>query len=261
MTIKNDMHFIFDGQRSTDYGIINVVVSASGMQEEGFVADHSVIEESIPYNDIPYYKRTEKTPFTLNLQLAFVEDFSEEKLRKVAKWLTGQSFYKELYFSKNIDKRYFVKYIGSSSLVHNNINQGYINITFRSIGPYTYSPVLTEGPYDIAPNSTGVEFVFNNKGDMNSYPLIEIEKIGNGSIEIINYSGIDNVSFKLNNLSDGEFITVDSETEDIVSNLPENPHFDDMEGKFMILTPYNNYIKVIGGCKISFKYRSTFSLI
>lgn len=240
-------------------GLINVNLN-SGMLEEQLMSEQSITEEKIRHNDTPYFIGVERSPFSVEFSFAFEDNFDEEKLRVITNWLGNQPYYKELYFSNNIDRRYFVIYNESPKLIHNALEQGYITINMRSISPYTYSPVIAGGQYDLSVNSgNGSEIMIQNLGNMNTAPVIEIEKVGNGEIEIINYSNSENSNFRLTSLVDREKVIIDCEKEDISSDIPLTYHFDHVYGRYPSFVRGLNLLKVKGNCKITFKYRYIFN--
>ncbi|WP_425472249.1 hypothetical protein [Saccharibacillus brassicae] len=89
-------------------------------------------------------------------------------------------------------------------------------------------------------------------------PTLEIEKVGNGSIEIVNYSGVSGNSFKLSNLVNGEKVTVDCLNEEVTSNIPLIYHFDDVSGEYPSLVPGDNFVRIVGNCNVVWKYQCVF---
>nr|WP_251035388.1 phage tail domain-containing protein [Paenibacillus sp. ISL-20] len=225
------------------------------MQEESFLPEQTIKEVTIRGRDTPYFIETERRPFTISLSFVFENDFDDEQLFRVANWLGNQHYYKPLYFSDNIDKWYYVLYTGGASLLHNTLKQGYIQIQMRSLSPYTYSPIYESNIYDLSTNAFGgTEITIENKGNKLCKPVTVIEKVGNGSIKIVNMSNRGN-TFEVINLVNDEIITIDSDKEDIVSDIPLTYHFDDSFGPFPYFVPGMNYLMIHGNCKIKFKYQ------
>lgn len=240
-------------------GLINVNLN-SGMLEEQLMSEQSITEEKIRHNDTPYFIGIERSPFSIEFSFAFEDTFDDQKINEITNWLGNQPYYKELYFSNNIDRRYFVMYNDSPKLIHNSLKQGYITISMRSISPYTYSPVMVYGQYDLSTNSqTGFDITIENLGNMSTLPVIEIEKVGNGDIEIINYSNAENSSFKLSSLVDREKVIIDCQKEDILSDIPLTYHFDHIIGDYPSFVQGLNFLQVKGNCKITIKYRCIFN--
>ncbi|MBX4147498.1 phage tail domain-containing protein [Paenibacillus lautus] len=254
MTISESLYFVYDGIRSDEMGLINVNMQ-SGMQEDLFMPEQSIKEVTIRGNDTPYFIETERRPFTLNLTFAFEDTFNDEKIQTIENWLGNKTFYKPLYFSDNLEKWYYVLYTGESTLLHNCLKQGYVQIQMRSISPYTYSPIYESNIYDLTTNTTeGTEIVINNSRNLICKPTILLYKIGNGEISIRNDSDRGK-TFRIINLFNDESIVIDSSKEDIISDIPLTFHFDDYFGEFPVFVPGANYLRVFGNCKIKFKYQ------
>lgn len=254
MTIAESLYFVYDGIRSDEMGLINVNMS-SGMQEHIFLPEQSLKEVTIRGRDTPYFIETERRPFTLSLNFAFTENFDDEKLNKVARWLGNQPYYKPLYFSDNLDKWYYTLYSGEAKLLHNCLKQGILQIQMRNMSPYTYSPVYESDYYDYSTNtSDGSKWVIENKGNLSCKPVLTIRKIGDGEISFINLSDRGK-NFRLVNLRANEEVIIDSEEEDIVSNIPMTFHFDDVYGDFPTFVEGANYFEIYGDCLVKWKYQ------
>lgn len=51
--IKESIYFEFDGEKSDDYNIMNVVADSGGLFEEPFSASRSIRETKVKNNDTP----------------------------------------------------------------------------------------------------------------------------------------------------------------------------------------------------------------
>lgn len=151
ITIRDALYFSYAGQKSVDYGIINVNLS-SGMLEENFVPSRSIVEEKIKGRDQPYFMRTEVEPLQFSVSFAFEESWDSDKIREVARWLTQHDYYQELTFTTeegvNPERIFYALVVDEATLIHNGLRQGYITLTFRCDSPYAYSPVMTTRTYE-----------------------------------------------------------------------------------------------------------------
>lgn len=252
MTIAESLYFIYDGRRSDEMGIINAYMD-TGMKEQNFLPEQSIKEESIRGNDTPYLIETERNPFSISLTLLFEDGFDDTKLKEVYRWL-NQREYKELYFSSNLDKRYYTMYVGEPKLVHNTLGQGYINIEMRNMDGYYRTPIYSE-MFDFSTNPIGgTEIEITNFGSETCSPILTIEKIGSGEIKVVNYSN-QGKEFRLINLFDKEIVEIDCLNEDISTNLSLVYHFDDAFGDYPSFVEGVNYIKIYGKCKMRLEYQ------
>jgi predicted phage tail component-like protein len=184
MAIRSSLYFIFNGEKSTDYGIYNVSVS-SGMYDEPFIANRNISEVKIRGKDKPFYTTVTNDPLQFQLTFAIQDSFDSNKLRAIARWLTT-SYYKPLQFSDNLDRVYYALLTSDSHLIHTGSN-GYITVNFRCDSPYSYSPVIESPVYDLSSNpANGTTIQFNNTGDLSVLPEMWIDKVGFGEFEIIN---------------------------------------------------------------------------
>jgi predicted phage tail component-like protein len=148
MTIRSSEHFIYANVQSVNFGIINVNIGGGGMQEEPFVANRELKEVRIRGNDKPYFQNIQRQPLQFNVSFAFEDRWDEQKIREVARWLTNHEYYQPLIFSDSPEKIYYAIVIDDSTLIHNSLSQGYINLTFRCDSPYVYSPQSISNLYD-----------------------------------------------------------------------------------------------------------------
>jgi phage-related protein len=134
------------------------------MQEDIFFPSREIIEEKVKGNDKPYFMRTETEPLKFSVSFAFEETWNTEKIREVARWLTQHDYYQELYFVNEdglgSERIFYAMFVEDSTLIHNCLKEGYINLTVRCDSPYTYSPIMTSRLYtwDYAP----VEFAYSD---------------------------------------------------------------------------------------------------
>lgn len=254
MPIRESEYFIYDGIRSEDMGIINVNVE-TGMLSEVFLSEQTINEVTVRGRDTPYFIERKKSPFSLKLTFAFIDNFDEGRLDAVYRWLNNQDYYKPMVFSDDFNKIYYTLYVGEPELLHNSLKQGYVSIEMRNISPYTYSPVYQPEVLDCSVNTPlGVEFVVDNTGGVICKPQIRIQKVGNGEISIVNESDRGK-TFRVVNLVNDETIDVDCDKEDIVSDIPLAYHFDDVYGSYTSFVSGYNYLRIYGNCKIQWKYQ------
>ncbi len=101
---------------------------------------------------------------------------------------------------------------------------------------------------------------YNNIGDLNIQPEIEIKKIGNGDISLINISN-NNELFKFTGLIDGEIVHVDNENQQIINNLTgvSQYRYNNFNDNYLDIPIGINIFKISGNAQIQF--RSQFKIL
>lgn len=254
MAIRSSEYFTFNSIRSDTYGIFNVNIS-SGMQSEPFASNRSIREQKVKGNPRPFFMGIEREPFEFTLSFAFKDNWDEDKIREVARWLLSPKYYAPLMFAEQLDRIFYCLCVDSPELVHNCLSEGYINLKFRCIDDCAYTPVY-EKIIDLSTNPPeGTIYTFENIGDDNCKPWVEIQKVnGSGDISISNQSN-GNAEMKFVGLANNETITVDCENRIITSDIPLTNRYGNMQGDYMDLPIYNNYLLIKGKCKLKFKYQ------
>ena len=90
-------------------------------------------------------------PLIIKLEFAFVDGFTEAKLREV-KRLFSQSYYKKMIFSDHPERHYYVLLVDDSFLSHNTLNEGLVTLYFRNLFPYAVSSTYESPLYNFAIN-------------------------------------------------------------------------------------------------------------
>lgn len=137
--MKEGVHFVYDNIRSIDMGLVNCQVSG-GMFEEAFLAGREISEKQISGKDKPYFQEVRLSSLSFELTFAFEYVYDEEKIRKVARWLSPD-YYKPFYTIDNPSRVFYCMPSGDSNLVHNGMKEGYITLTMKCDSPYSYTPV------------------------------------------------------------------------------------------------------------------------
>src|SRR5690606_14076437 len=106
---------------------------------------------------------------------------SETEVRKIANWL-NQSFYKPLVFMDRPSRIYYAMYDGSMELLHNGIENGYVQLEMKCDSPYSYKPVVTTPHYEYTSGISNTVTI-KNTGDVEVQPIVTITKIGNGNVK------------------------------------------------------------------------------
>jgi len=254
MPISESLIFSYNNQLSSDYGVINCHVDTNGLYQEDFLSSTELKEITTRMSPKPYLVQKNPLPRTLNLTIAFEENFNEDKLRSVRRWLS-QGEYKSMSFESIPDHIFYCTLVDSTPLLHTGNNQGYINCIFRCSDPYIYTPQYLSVLYDLSLNPTeGTPIQFINSGDLPCQPELSLLKIGNGDIFIVNNSNRGK-TFSLTSLLDNEDLFIDNENEEITSSIPDTYRINNLTGDFLSLPRGINNLVCFGNCKIQFRYQ------
>ena len=229
------------------------------MQEELFIHPIELVTTQIKGRDESYLQYKRKNVLQFNVTFAFEDTFTANDLRILKRLLNSEYFIPLQFIDESNDLTalnyiYYIMLSDESTLTHNCINQGYVNLKFTSKFPYCFSEYMKSQLYDLSVNDTYTNIQFDNLGDIECKPEIYIEKIGNGDFSIINMSN--GREFKFTGLLDGEQLEVSSEYEIIKTSLVNEYRHDQFNGGFLVMLPYSvNYLRVTGTAKFYFKYQ------
>ena len=240
--INDSLHFEFAGETSEDNGLYNVNIGR-GMAIEPFVAEIELIEEVIRGRQKPYFKEVKQRPLSFTVNFAFKEQWNDAKIRSIARWLTNHKIYQPLRFYQDIEdidnsRIFFALVVESSTIIHNYLKQGYITLTIRCDSPWAYLPII---PLD---KGTTKNFQLDNSGDLPLFPRIQITKIGDGPLTILNTTNGTQVVFLSKQSSSGLLkltgTVYDGETIEIGDEIYEFDTGDgEVEGTNTLVDLYN----------------------
>lgn len=249
--IKSSLYFIYNNQLSTDFGVYNVSIQ-DGLYEEPFLSSSEIIEITTKSRDIPFFQQIKRKPFEFNITFAFIEAWDASKLADLAR-LFYVDFYAPMVFSESPDKIYWCVPVGEPIISHQG-TQGYVTMNFRCHAPWATSPVYSSEVYDLTSNPVGgttVQIV--NNGDIPMYLLINVEIISGSTFSITNLSDGGKV-LSFTGLSIAEILEINTETEDITTNVPLTYRYDDFSGEYLSLPRGVNNLLIKGNIKIQFQY-------
>ncbi|SNZ09919.1 Phage-related protein [Terribacillus aidingensis] len=249
--IKESLFFLFNNEKSSDYNVISVN-QGSDLYEESFAANRTIRETKVKNNDIPYFEGLDTEPLSFPLTLYVNKKFNEFDLSNIKKWLYLDN-YAPLSFEADIDKVFYVLFHDVSTLKHNARGEGYITVQVRCDSPFSYSHIISSPIYNTADPLIKVPIEIDNNGELPIMPVIHIEKTGNGSIEIENLSSYDS-PFKIEDLQDGEKVTIDCANELIETSLLGISRYDSSNEEYIKLPVGINRLNIKGSCIISFEY-------
>ncbi len=248
-TMKDNLYFHYDGKSCKDFGLMNINLDG-GMFEETLVANRTIVETEVKGSDTPLFHRIEEEALEFDMAIAFTGSFTDEDIDNVILWLFQEN-YKPLYFENKPNRVFYCMPVGSSSIVHNGLKEGYVTITMRCKSSKIESQTQITDTYDVTATTVHIEIM--NNGHVEVFPEISIEKIGNGHITIMKNDKI----FEIRDLSDQEGVYIDTGREIIESDFIGVHRYENVIGEYhdMSLTIGNNDFAVVGSCKIAFRYR------
>ncbi len=254
MAIRSSIYFTFNGQRSDDFGIVNVNME-SGMLSEPFAAGRSIRKQRVRGRDRGYFQEIELEELKFTVTFAWRTGWeNEEKLREVARWLLSPKYYAPLVFADEPDKIYYCLCVDSPELIHNSLKQGYVRLNFECCDAYAYTPVY-EQVFDLSNNPVGGTIIeLENIGDAECKPIVSIYKVGGGDVTIRNQSN-GNAEMTLVQLVDKETVDIDCENRLIKTDLPLTYRYDKLRGDYLILSIFDNKLLVQGSCRLKFVYQ------
>ncbi|MEC1726916.1 phage tail family protein [Schinkia azotoformans] len=250
----HSIYFSYDGIRS-DYLGVYLVHLNSDLVTDPFLGERQIISESIVGNDIPYIYNVQTNPLQVTITLSCLDGYwTLDKRRELARLLDQKKFC-EFFSTSNIDKLYYLQYIGGIDISTNRALQGYLTVKFINISPYSYSSVY-EHVKDLSSITEPTMTTFENIGDNILYPEMWIQKIGTGDVSIRNFSN-SGAEFKFTNLLDQEIIYLDNRPNHhyIKTNLVNTYRYDNFNGNYLELPRGVNRLEVTGACKIKFLYQ------
>jgi phage-related protein len=248
-TIKDSLYFNYDGVSCKNFNLMQVNLS-NGMFEEQFVADRSINELKVRGNDTPLFHGLEEEPLEFEMTIAFERQFTDADVDNVILWLFKEQ-YKPLYFEDKPDRVYHCMPVGSSTLAHTGLKEGYFTITMRCKSSKIFSPVKVSPTHSI---TTTKRVSLTNEGHVEIYPEISIKKIGAGHITFTRVS--DGEIFEIRDLTDQEDLYINCEKEIIETDIIGVYRYDNVIGDYedMSLKVGTTEFDITGACQVTFRY-------
>ncbi|MGL6081350.1 MAG: phage distal tail protein [Gammaproteobacteria bacterium] len=250
-TIKEKIKFNYDGRWSSDFGVIHVTTNNS-LFEDILASSRELTETKRTGRSESILQRVDYAQIEIPMAIAFEAKFTDQKVRDVVDWLFKES-YKPLYFEGAEDRIFFCTPTADASLLHNGLKNGYIEFTMRCNSGFAYSPLTSTALID---NTAGGKKTFSvtHDGYGTLYPEISITKSGAGYVEVRNVTTAKPL-MRISNLASGEGIYINTEKEQIESDIVGVYHYDDIIGSYLTLAKGSNTIEVNGACTIQLRYR------
>lgn len=248
-TIKDKLYFNYNGVSSRELGLTAVDLG-SGLYEEDFVASRTIEETKPSGRATSIFHGITEEDRSFDLTLAFDNGFTEDKLESIMKWIFTD-YYKPLYFEENSERIVFAMITGDSRIVHNGLQEGYFTVSVKTNSPYTYSDIKKKNFSQTSP----VTIV--NNGHRESYPIIDIKKVGDGDLKI----KVRDYNVLITNLKNGENIQIDTLRGKIITDIVGQYRYDNVtigELEDLMLEEGRQTYSVEGGANIVLTYREVY---
>lgn len=175
--MKQSIHFMYDGISSKDMGVF-IAWKDDGLFEDNFLPNRKIVEKKIANREKPYFQRVEHEPLSFSLSFAIENWEHRETLRKLARWFF-QPHYKPLVFDSNPNRVFYAMFEGDSKLLHNGLNEGYIELNIRCDSPYSYTFEQTKEKMEMSDLNVGVTIKLNSSNFIDG-EMTNIEESSNG---------------------------------------------------------------------------------
>lgn len=252
-TIKDKIHFNFNGVSSRTHKVMHVVLD-SGMYEETFVASRELNETKVRGSRKPLLHGVEDTPLSFEMIIAVDGVFTEQQISDIIRWLWVDT-HKPLYFEGKENKVYYCMPIDDSTIAHNGMSQGYFTVNMRCDSSQIYSPTVTTSTTTVT--STPQTITLNLDSHFDIYPEISIKKTGAGHVTLEFLDDGGNI-FEVRDLTNAEDIYINCEKEQIQTDIIGVYRYDKVVGHYPKLKYGQNRVKITGACQIQFRYKNLY---
>lgn len=158
--MKQSINFHYDGIYSQDMDV-HIAWNKSGLFEENFLPNRTIVEKKIANREKPYFQRVEHEPLSFSLSFAIYNLEDEEAKRKLARWLF-QPYYKPLVFSSNPNRVFYAMIEGDSSFIHNGAREAYVELNIRCDSPYSYTYEKTKELIEFRNANAGTQIILDD---------------------------------------------------------------------------------------------------
>lgn len=243
-------NFTFNNIHSRDMNISLISLEGDILNDYGISYNENIVSESINNKNF-YYSSSKEIP-SIVLNLALVDNYGVpmkwdyETRKNVIDWLITDTFC-EFVSEDNPEIIYYFKCIGINKKFSLNM-EGMLEVTMQPQDEYAYSPIMTY-VYEVDGEKDIDIYCLENATDKN-FPVIEIEQLGEESIEIINNSTYAD-GLVINNLTLNECIKIDNDIKQVESSLNINRLLN-INRKWFYLKKGINNITIKGKCNIKF---------
>ncbi len=181
--MKQSINFRYDNIHSQDMGV-HIAWNSKGLFKENFLPNRKIIEKKIANREKPYFQRVEHEPLSFSLSFAIADWENPETLRKLARWFF-QPYYKPLVFDSNPNRVFYAIFEGDSSVFHNGMGEGYIELNIRCDSPYSYTFEQTKEDTEFRDSNIGTSVKINSSNF--ALGVLDNTEITSNGITVGNY--------------------------------------------------------------------------
>jgi phage-related protein len=243
--------FEFDGQQSTEYGLLLANMSSSVMNTP-FAYGRQIREERVNSKSMPYFFGIDEEPLQFRVMLARQEEWDYNTRLEVVRWLF-QDTYKPFVSTDHIGIIYNAMVVDSPEKISVGNIPRMIELNFRCDAPWAWTPFYVYN-YDLSTNPGVSIITIENKSNIQKHvsPEIWIRSIEGGTIKLKNTSDGGREAI-LVNLLPNEVIYLNNEFKQIETDRPSVYRLKDFNRKWIKLVYGMNHIEVTGKCLITSK--------
>lgn len=250
--------FEFDGEKSTDYGLILASLDIS-MKNVPFGIEREIIEDKPSKTSIPYFFGIDKKPLYFTTTLVSEENLNYETRINIVRWLFKDEYkpfistdHPDIIFNCIVVEKPEKILIGNIPRV--------IELTFKCDAPWAWTPFITNH-YDLSNNSTYQIITMENRSNIEkyNYPELWIKSLDGGTISLQNNSDNGRI-FKFENLQENEIIYIDNKLRQVETNISSIYRLKNFNRNWLRLIYGINQIEVVGKCLIIMRTRYEISL-
>jgi len=256
MSMFKSCNFTFDGELSTSYNVLLVddLKSSKTKSFDFGLSNTSIIEESIPRKEIPYFLGIDTSPIKMDILIIKDDntEFSKTELFNLKKWLMKRT-YSKFISNDDMDIYYNVIFTNPEKVLIGG-NKVALSFTMRMDAPYGYITEVVSSHTVTTSSSTTITTALSNY-DKN-YSNIEIEfttATGVSDISIENTSDDGRIT-TFTGLDAGETIYINNKRKELLSDTGLNRFSNFNLTWFRLLPNQINNITITGSCDITFRY-------
>jgi hypothetical protein len=253
---------IIDGINSKDLGINGLTLVRVGENEIStpWIGGKSIIEDSTPFSDVPYFYRTSKQPLEFELKFSLLDDeFNEDRLFELGR-IFGQDRYFPIQTTDFLGKIFMVIATSQVNLITYGQFKGWFSVSLRCATPYALS-IPQVNTFDFSDITTPTTFEimakFNVSDAMGNYwyfPELWVDLKGSSTGFTITNNSDGGRKFGFEDLNLLESLYVNNRLKQIESSTGEYRLANMLYNKsFLRLVSGNNVLVIDKPCLLQFR--------